>query len=278
MIDRVREDTPATADWPDLVDELERWQAAGRVAAVWWRDDDAVAATPQLDLLLQQAGAVPIALAVIPALARPDLADALSGWPQVAVLQHGWQHANRAGAGRKSEYPPDRPAGIVAAEVAAGRVRLKALFGPRALPVLVPPWNRFAAEFLPLLSTAGTRGLSAMASRRAAVLPPAIASLDVHVDLVAWRGDRGFIGTAAALGSLVGHLRAQRLDDGADGAAMPVGILTHHLIMDRAAVDFLGRLSATISGHSAIRWTGVPEMLPEMLPGMLPEMLPEMLQ
>src|SRR5207247_4242563 len=96
MIDRVRVDQAMTAEWPDLVDELDRWGLAGRVAMLWWRDDDAVTVTPQLNKLLELAGEVPVALAVIPALARPELATALRGWPLVAVMQHGWQHANRA--------------------------------------------------------------------------------------------------------------------------------------------------------------------------------------
>lgn len=267
MMDQVRVDTPAAADWPDLVDELDRWGAAGRVALVWWRDDDAVAATPQLDALLRLAGELPIALAVIPALARPDLAAALSCRRQVAVLQHGWQHADRAAGGRKSEYPPGRSPAMVEAEIAAGQARLKALFGPCARSVLVPPWNRFAGEYLPLLPAAGIDGLSAMASEGpAAVLPRGVVGLDVHVDLVAWRGDRGFVGTAPALASLVGQLRARRLADGdgagaAAAAALPVGILTHHLIMDGATAAFLDRLIATARGHFAIRWAGAGERL-----------------
>src|SRR5579862_10004652 len=110
MIDRVRVDQATTAEWSDLVDELDRWGLAGCAANLWWRDDDAVAPTPQLDELLRLSDEVPIALAVIPALARPELANAFDGRPHVAVLQHGWQHANRAGHGKKSEYPEARQA------------------------------------------------------------------------------------------------------------------------------------------------------------------------
>src|SRR5258707_4149494 len=122
-----------SADWHDLAAELDRWEEAGRVADLWWRDDDAVTATPQLDALLHLAGEVPIALAVIPALARPELAQAVHGRPGVTLLQHGWRHANRAAHGKKSEYPEGRSAPTVAAEISAGRARLKALVAPRAL-------------------------------------------------------------------------------------------------------------------------------------------------
>jgi hypothetical protein len=260
MVGLVRVDAVATAEWPDLVDELDRWGEAGRIAVLWWRDDDAVAATPQLDDLLRLAGEVPIALGVIPARARPQLADVLPSTGRVAVLQHGWQHANRAEDGKKSEYPEGRPEAVVGAEIGAGRARLKGLFGPRALPVFVPPWNRIACEIVPQLVEHGIAGLSTIASRRGAALPAGLVAIDVHVDVVAWRGNRGFIGTAATLGRLIGHLHVARTVPAA--SARPIGILTHHLIMDRATAAFLDRLIAVTRAHAAVRWATVAEFLP----------------
>ncbi len=178
-----------TADWAALADEFDRWGQAGRVAALWWRDDDAVMPTPQLAELLGLAGDVPVGLAVIPALAHPELADALGDAPGVAVLQHGWRHANHATTGKKSEYPEGRDPGPVAAELGAGMARLRSLFGARALPLLVPPWNRIAPEFLPLLPLHGIAGLSAIPPRGRREVPAGLAMADVHVDRrrVAWR-------------------------------------------------------------------------------------------
>lgn len=246
-------------DWRDLVEELDRWDAAGRVATLWWRDDDAVDATPQLARLLHLARGTPVALAVIPALARPELAAALAGAPQVSVLQHGWWHANCALHGKRSEYPADRPSAEVAQELAIGRAQLAAQFGPRALPVLVPPWNRFAGEFLPLLPSAGIAAISAMAPRREPRLPPGLVATDVHVDLVAWRGDRGFVGERLALGGLVGQLQARRL--GAVPADQPIGLLTHHLVTDAPGAAFIERLVTVTGAHRAARWIAMAELL-----------------
>jgi hypothetical protein len=259
MVGQVRVEAATTAGWPDLVDELDRWGEAGRVAVLWWRDDDAVAATPQLEDLLLLAGDVPIALAVIPALARPELADALLCAKRIAVLQHGWQHANHAASGKKSEYPEGRPAAVVGAEIGAGRARLKGLFGVRAVPVFVPPWNRLACEILPQLGEHGIAGLSTIASRRVAALPVGLVAIDVHVDVVAWQGNRDFIGTAAALGRIVGYLRTARL--GGAAAPPPIGILTHHLVMDRATTAFLDRLIALVGTHLAARWAPAEEFV-----------------
>ena len=67
------------ASWRALADEAMRWSDSGRKGVVWWRDDDAVDASPALDRLLtiQQACAVPLSLAVVPAQATPALAARL---------------------------------------------------------------------------------------------------------------------------------------------------------------------------------------------------------
>ena len=125
-MNRPPSDNKATsAGWSDLAAELDRWSAAGQVAEFWWRDDDAVAPSSQLDRLLRLADGVPLALAVIPALARPELARMLNGMQKVAVLQHGWQHANHAGSGKKERIPRGRSASVVAAEIGAGIARLR---------------------------------------------------------------------------------------------------------------------------------------------------------
>ncbi|HVH80686.1 MAG TPA: polysaccharide deacetylase family protein [Stellaceae bacterium] len=248
------------ADWVDLVDELDRWEEAGRVAQFWWRDDDAVAPTPQLDRLLALADGAPLALAVIPAGARDDLASALRWFPQVAVLHHGWCHKNHADSGKSSEYPPERHPVDVADEIEEGRKRLRALFGGRALPVFVPPWNRFSERFVPLLEEAGFTAISQMAPRKNAPADKlrGLAIIDTHLDVVAWHEDRGFVGEREALDRLITELRARR--EGRDEAT--IGVLTHHLAMDRPTEDFLARLGKAIDAHPAARWADVSELLP----------------
>lgn len=254
-----RGDAAPDTDWSDLIDELDRWGEAGLVAAFWWRDDDATTATPALDLLLRLAAGVPLALAVIPALVRPELAEALEGAPRVAVLQHGWQHQNRAEIGKKSEYPLGRTPAVVRAEIGAGLQRLKAMFGRRLVPVFVPPWNRFADPYLPLLPASGLAGLSRMAGRHTSVLPSGVTAIDVQLDLVDWRGNRGFIGPEAALAGIVGHLQASRSSAAAPGS--PLGILTHHPIMDAATAKFLERLVPLTAAHAAARWAAISEFV-----------------
>jgi len=252
------QDLATTARWSNLVDELDRWGNAGQLATLWWRDDDAVAASARLDRLVSIAGDIPISLAVIPAAADPGLAAWLtqpSRSPQagrLAILQHGWCHTNHDVEGKKSEFPPERSRHAVASDLVAGQARLTALFGAHALAVLVPPWNRFDPCFLPLLAACGFRAISCIKPRRAAWPSPGIAQVNVHVDLVEWAGNRGFIGEEVALDRLAGHLRARRL--GEVDAEEPTGILTHHLLQDEATDAFLCRLVATTGAHPATCW------------------------
>ncbi len=251
----------AGGQWSDLIEEFERWGETGRTAKLWWRDDDAVAPSARLDRLFRLTEGIPLGLAVIPALAQPQLAAACAYRPRVAVLQHGWQHINHAEpGGKKSEYPAGRSASLVEAEIGAGAARLKSLFGAQARPVFVPPWNRFAAEFLPVLSRVGLKALSASRSDRAMTpTEGGLSSIDAAFDPVAWRSDRRFIGERPALAALVDALRQHRLV--ADRDAHGMGILTHHLVMDEATAAFLEQLIDVTNCHSAVRWVGVDEAI-----------------
>jgi hypothetical protein len=250
-----------SAEWGDLVAELDRWEEAGLVAQLWWRDDDAVAPTPQLDRLLTLAGPAPLALAVIPADAKRELAATLGFYPQVSVLHHGWCHANHATAGKKSEYPAERHPVDVADELDEGRKQMRALFGEPALKVFVPPWNRFAERFVPLLGEAGFVAISQMAPRKSP-LTGGIAAIDVHLDVVDWHEGRRFVGDAPALGRLVGELRAQRHGARYQDKLGAVGLLTHHLVMDDRTEDFLARLGEVVATHAAALWVDIRELAP----------------
>lgn len=242
----------AQADWSALAAELDRWAAAGREATFWWRDDDAVAWTPALERFLDLAADTPIALAVIPGDAEAALVERLAARDTVTVLQHGWRHLNHAPTGEsKSELGADRPIEQRLAELSAGRERLASLFGARARPVLVPPWNRIAGDLVPLLPSIGIHGLSAARPRPARRLAPGLQTLNIHADLVDWRGSRGFVGETAALALILGHLGDRRL--GRVDAEEPTGILTHHLVQDAGTDRFLGRLLETTRAHRAAR-------------------------
>jgi hypothetical protein len=239
------------SDWAALDDEVARWRDAGREAELWWRDDDAADTGPALDRLLQvcHTTAAPLALAVVPAKATPALAARLAGEPMVDVLQHGYAHVNHALAmEKKIELGLQRPAMMVLGDLGTGWLALERLFGARALAVLVPPWNRIAPALVPMLPEIGFRGLSTFGPRARPEPGRGLCQVNTHVDLIDWRGGRGFVGTGPALNSLVQALGAARTKTGE-----PVGILSHHLAMDEAAWDFLMSLMGRARTMSGLR-------------------------
>lgn len=240
------------ADWTLLTDELDRWADSGRPATLWWRDDDAARAVPALDRLLATRAetGVPLALAVIPATLEDAAAGRIDDDADTAVLQHGYAHRNHAAPdARKAELGPGRRAADVLDELATGRRRLAAAFRKRVMPVLVPPWNRVAGAVVGRLAGAGFTGLSAYGRRESARPAPGLDQVNTHVDIIDWRGSRGFVGDDAALALAIAHLRARRAGE-ADGDE-PTGLLTHHLAHDAAAWTFLARLLPFLTGHPA---------------------------
>ena len=141
--------TPPPADWVALFRVLDAYGTAGRMAELWWRDDDATQPTKALDRLRAisaATGIVPL-IAVIPARATPELA-ALT---DLVVCQHGWNHDNHAPLGQsKAELGAHRPLPVVMGELARGWLKIKSLFAA-PLPILVPPHNRISKEAADLL-------------------------------------------------------------------------------------------------------------------------------
>lgn len=243
--------------WQALRDEAGRWRDAGRDALLWWRDDDAGALAPSLERLLAlgERHAVPLALAAVPAAADASLI-ARAG-PGVRFLQHGTDHRDRAAPGeKKTEFSArERPSDALE-RLACARERLARLAGPKWLPVLAPPWNRMADGLIPRLGAAGYRGLSRFGARKAA--QPGLREVNTHVDIVAWRGDRAFVGEAAALDGLLRELSARRQGRVVD--AEPIGLLTHHAVLDEAAWRFLERLLETTRAAPGLRWCPAQEL------------------
>ena len=238
------------SSWDDLARECAAWGESGRLATWWWRDDDAVQPTAALEELLRVAHG-PIALAVIPAGLQPDLAPRLRQSREVAVLQHGFAHRNETPAGgRKSEFPDERDLGAVENDLTAGLRKLSESFGAQFLPVLTPPWNRIGGRAVAILQSIGFIGLSRYLPRPA----PQVDGLNLvntHVDVIDWRGNRGFLGEAAALDLFVGHLRARRA--GKVDADEPTGVLSHHLVHDPATWRFLEKLRDFLANQAATR-------------------------
>ena len=241
------------AAWQDLFDEFDRWQGCGQIATLWWRDDDATRSSPELMRLLNLGAEqdIPVALAVIPRDVDGSLHALLGEYPRAAVLQHGWSHENHApGDERQEEHGPHRPQAVMLGELAEGWRRIAAM--PRALPVLVAPWNRVDPGLLLRLPNVGLAGVSTLGPREAAEPVPGVRRTNVHVDIMDWHGGCGFVGDGNALDQVLRHLVARRTD--AADPAEPTGLMTHHLYHDKGCWQFMEAFLRQTRAHPAVRW------------------------
>jgi len=243
--------------WSALSQELDHWSAAGRQADFWWRDDDAVDVTPDLEALLAAADGTPINIAVIPGLVRESLVPVLAACKNVSVSQHGYAHVNHAPEGeKKAEFRGGRDRSRLEADIFGGRDHLKGLFGRQFVSVFVPPWNRVDDLAADVLEQAGFALLSTFNARSGDEAGPK--RLNTHMDIVDWRGHRGFAGDDLVLGQAVRHLQARRT--GAADLLEPTGLLSHHLVHDRGCWNFLNEFNLFIQDHPAARWVDIADI------------------
>ena len=240
--------------WQAFDAELRAWARAGLTARFWWRDDDATRAGPLLDRLLDAAGPTPIALAVIPDAAEESLAARLAahnrGAGEALVLQHGYAHVNHApSTAKKAEFGDHRPLEAMLEDLVRGRLRLEALFGEAFEPILTPPWNRVGDGVVGSLWRSGLQGLSRFGPRGP---DEGDRVVNTHIDIVDWRGGRGFAGERQVLQAAIGHLAARRT--GGVDRGEPTGLLTHHRDHDEACWRFIARFAAAVDAHPAALW------------------------
>lgn len=239
-------ETRLTALLDHLADE-------GRVATFWLRDDDAVLPTPALDRLLsltRDAG-VPLTLAVIPENTGQPLATQLRSEPHVSIAVHGWSHRNYSEPPAKSqELGLHRPLEQSVNELRQGFEKLQALYASQFIPMLVPPWNRIAPEIVAALPPLGFTSLSVFGREK----PAAVRVLNTHVDIMDWHGTRGGRPSEDLFAEILAWLES-------DQPVRAIGALTHHLVHDEQAWDFLERLFALTAGHPACRWASASTLL-----------------
>jgi hypothetical protein len=238
-----------------LTFELRAWRREGRVARLWWRDDDARGMTPALGRLLALSDrfAVPLTLAVVPEGPMAGLGEAVAQRPGVRLALHGVDHRNRRDGPAAGEFPHAWTRAEVVARLQVGWNRLRGQ--PGATCVFIPPWNDVHPALSSALALAGFRGWSAWGEIESADPLPRI---DAHLDLLRWRGGVRFRGAGRLERALAKALRARRLSG--RGAA-PLGRLTHHLDHDQPAWRHLERLLAAATAEPSLAWWSLDDLL-----------------
>ncbi len=254
-------------DWRPLETELDIWQTQGLTLPLWWRDDDAVSVTPQLETLseLSRSLGLPVHLAIIPRDADTGLVEYIGDHAMLIPIVHGWAHKNHAPPEeKKSEFRLHRPMPGIVADARAGFERLHTLFGDRLCPIFVPPWNRVALEVVRELPSLGYRVVSTATPRKARLPAPGLEQMNTHLDPIDWRGTRGLVAPDMLIAQTTDLLRDRR-QVRADNTE-PFGVLTHHLVHDPDIWTFTEGLLRRLLDGPGFTWalpantsTGDPE-------------------
>ncbi|WP_416899300.1 MAG: polysaccharide deacetylase family protein [Minwuia sp.] len=235
--------------------ELDRWEADGRAANFWWRDDDAEAPdAPVMRMLdLSARTGAPVFIAVVPARAVDALSEPMIDCPTAVPFQHGYAHRDHSPADVKGKWELGLHRGRdeILDELRTGWARMQELFGPRFQPMLGPPWNRIDAGLYPDLPEIGFEILSTFAPRPAPEPVPGLRQINGHCDIISWKRDRSFIGAEKTSNRLVEHLQARRAGLVEDE---PTGLLTHVWINDEPAWHAIEAVIETVNAHPAGRW------------------------
>lgn len=240
--------------WADLHAALDAVAERGEAIRFWWRDDDNgrdhdPALTRLLDLAEHHDA--PLALAVVPLWLEPDAQAQIAASHQASVLQHGLAHVDHGPAGAKPIELGGRPVEAIEEELERGRVLLLDAFGATFVAVLVPPWNRIESALIARLPSLGIEGLSTFGRRAAREPTPGLVQINTHLDPIDWRGTRLFVGQPAALDRLIGALELEE----------PIGVVSHHLVMDEPGWRFLDQMIGLLSRHPGARLCRICELL-----------------
>ena len=82
--------------------------------------------------------------------------------------------------------------------------------------------------------------------------------MNTHVDVIAWRTNRAFVGEEQALDLATRHLAAKRAAE--VDPAEATGWLTHHAVHDELAWAFLERLFESTRSLPAVAWRRAEEL------------------
>ena len=227
----------------EIGSELDQWSKVGWVAKFFWRDDDAVTDTPALRRLFQVARdkGITVALAVIPEQADAALARLLTT-ETCCVWQHGWNHRWY----ERGEFGDGRPLEAMKYDALSGQRRMDQLFGPQGWQrIFVPPFHEIAMPFKALLSVLGYLGVSAG-------VPPTpriegVPELNAF-DFMDWKAKK-LLPESEIYALILEELKSRRA--GSIPAARPIGLLTHHLVMDEQDWSVLSDLFSLLQSHEA---------------------------
>ncbi len=227
-------------DWRPVEAEIELWHDAHMTLPLWWRDDDAIEPTAQLEQLIGIAtdNDIPVHLAIIPKFATKELRDRISQTPYIIPVTHGWSHESHSPVDQKNaEFGSNRPIEDSIQDLILGADRMSDLFGSGMKSMFVPPWNRINPDLSEHLVAIGYDNLSTYLPRNTKYNIEKLEQINTHIDPISWKIDKSLIQSDTLITNIANALKDRRL--GLTDNDEPFGLLTHHLIHDDAIWDFV---------------------------------------
>ena len=223
--------------------------SSGNIIRFWWRDDDVIDDTDELNKLLEFsiANNVPSYLAVIPKTLSDDAINKIKEHHNISVMQHGYSHNNYANVGEPfNEFGQHRNLEAQLKEIRIGFEKLITSFGNQFVPVFVPPWGHIAESVIEKLSTIGIKGISLIGHSDKNY--PCLFNKNVDIDIFSWK-------TQSEI-SYEFNIRdySQILDDICDkiklkinnNNSITIGIVTHSQIMNNQDWRIFRKLIMTL--------------------------------
>jgi hypothetical protein len=124
----------------------------------------------------------------------------------------------------------------------------------------VPPWNDAHPLLERALASCGYAGWSVNGEMASGERRPGdgLPRVDVHLDLMRWRGGARFRGKGRFLKAFRMELRRRRRAGLWDA---PIGLLTHHLAHDEASWAFLESFLRRTARRAEFTWVALPALI-----------------
>lgn len=185
---------------------------------------------------------IPLCPAVVPTWIDGESWDAFREYQPSSSLwcwhQHGYDHINHEIHGKKAEFGETRQSEKIFSEIKKGREKLVKVMGSNFMPVFTPPWNRCGSTTLDSLLALDFKAVSRWSGGVTPAPPSGLPEFPVNVDLHTRKEKNSEDGWQALY-----HEMTQA------GRSGYMGIMLHHLIMNRQCFLFLEKMLGVIKEY-----------------------------
>ncbi len=249
--------------WKNLDNELTKWRESSISPVFWIRDDDATKDGPKIKKLvsISKKFNTPLSVAVIPYLIQKSVIKVLNSSNLITVLQHGFKHKNYEPKGqKKSEFGVSRDINNMIEDISYGSKLISESFGKLYQPIFVPPWNRMSHLLLPHIHSLGILGVSSFNKHliKYANDKNQLVIINTNIDIIDWKNDKIFLGEEKILEKLTSELIVRRNER--ENIEKPIGILTHHNVMEANSFLFLEKLFNKTHNYGA-KWKSIQQII-----------------